>query len=78
MKIVQQLTTQADDSNANCVELLEEALEMAKSGEILSVGICASLKENKFYEAAAGGVDTSTLVCASVVLTDRIKSWLVE
>ena len=69
------LVTRPDKSNDAVIELLEEVMEKAKSGEILSIGVCAVLKGGNIYDGAAGGVDSASLLGANILLQKRIVGW---
>jgi len=63
-------------SNKESIELLEEVLEQARKGEILSVGICTVRTKGQIYDGVAGGSDVAALLGASVMLMNRIARWL--
>jgi len=75
---LKQLVTKSTESNKLCIEVLEDALQMAKDGKILCVGIAAAITEGELYTDFAGGTNAANLGCAISVLQKRHIEWLVE
>jgi hypothetical protein len=74
--VIKEIKTKKDHSNQQVIDHLEEIVEMAKSGQILSIGICGTLTGGKIYDGMSGGHDTASLLGASVMMQDRIKKKL--